>query len=155
MCGAPANTHGWINSGTQNNVILSNMSPNTLFYYNFGSPGQVSLQRIVNADSEVLGNYEIRSPCPGEPAGHRQGRSGCPGQVSLQGVVGESVQQWSAHETLETARPGDSKMRGGRDSRLQACGACRGERGWRGLEKPASCCRDADSPRLPATTLGA
>ena len=71
MCGAPANTHGWINSGTQNNVILSNMPPNTLFYYNFGSPGQVSLQRIVNADSEVLGNM----------------RFGRPAQVSLQGIV--------------------------------------------------------------------
>eukprot|EP00891_Asterochloris_glomerata_P006762 jgi/Astpho2/6762/fgenesh1_pg.00103_%23_1_t len=40
MCGAPANTHGWINSGTQNNVILSNLPPNTLFYYRFGSPGK-------------------------------------------------------------------------------------------------------------------
>ena len=61
MCGAPANTHGWINSGTQNNVILSNLPPNTLFYYSFGSPGQVSLQGIINALLGALGMRGCRA----------------------------------------------------------------------------------------------
>ena len=57
MCGAPANTHGWINSGTQNNVILSSLPPNTLFYYSFGSPGQVSLQGIVQCSFRSPGQW--------------------------------------------------------------------------------------------------
>ena len=59
MCGAPANTPGWINSGTQNNVILSNLPPNTLFYYRFGSPGKVSLQSFVRKSIEQLSPHEI------------------------------------------------------------------------------------------------
>ena len=85
MCGAPANTHGWINSGTQNNVILSNLPPNTLFYYSFGSPGQVSLQGVVDTLSGALGNCQIWKRWTSEPAGHRQYS---PGQLSYLGALG-------------------------------------------------------------------
>jgi len=38
MCGAAANSYGWIDPGTMNNVILTNLTPSTTFYYTYGDP---------------------------------------------------------------------------------------------------------------------
>jgi len=38
MCGAAANSYGWIDPGTMNNVILTNLTPSTTYYYTYGDP---------------------------------------------------------------------------------------------------------------------
>ena len=36
MCGAPANTTGWIEPGTMNYVLLTGLNTDTKYYYTFG-----------------------------------------------------------------------------------------------------------------------
>ena len=43
MCGSAANTYGWIDPGTMNNVILANLTPSTTYYYQYGDPVRRSL----------------------------------------------------------------------------------------------------------------
>ena len=38
MCGAAANSYGWIDPGTMNNVMLTNLTPSTTYYYTYGDP---------------------------------------------------------------------------------------------------------------------
>ena len=38
MCGPAANSYGWIDPGTMNNVILTNLEPVTVYYYAYGDP---------------------------------------------------------------------------------------------------------------------
>ena len=38
MCGAAANSYGWIDPGTMNNVVLTNLTPSTTYYYSYGDP---------------------------------------------------------------------------------------------------------------------
>jgi hypothetical protein len=38
MCGAPANTEGWRDPGLFHSAILSNLSPDTRYYYVYGDP---------------------------------------------------------------------------------------------------------------------
>ena len=38
MCGAAANSYGWIDPGTMNNVILTDLEPATIYYYAYGDP---------------------------------------------------------------------------------------------------------------------
>ncbi len=38
MCGAAANSYGWIDPGTMNNVVLTNLTPSTTYYYTYGDP---------------------------------------------------------------------------------------------------------------------
>ena len=38
MCGAAANSYGWIEPGTMNNVILTKLTPSTTYYYTYGDP---------------------------------------------------------------------------------------------------------------------
>lgn len=44
MCGPPANSYGWIDPGTMNNVVLTNLTPSTTYYYSYGDP--VSLRTL-------------------------------------------------------------------------------------------------------------
>ena len=38
MCGAAADSYGWIDPGHMNNVILTNLTPSTTYYYTYGDP---------------------------------------------------------------------------------------------------------------------
>lgn len=38
MCGAAASSYGWIDPGTMNNVILTNLTPSTMYHYSYGDP---------------------------------------------------------------------------------------------------------------------
>ena len=38
MCGAAANSYGWIDPGTMSNVVLTNLTPSTTYYYTYGDP---------------------------------------------------------------------------------------------------------------------
>ena len=38
MCGAAANSYGWIDPGTMNNVVLTSLTPSTTYYYSYGDP---------------------------------------------------------------------------------------------------------------------
>lgn len=38
MCGAAANSYGWIDAGTMNNVVVTNLTPSTTYYYAYGDP---------------------------------------------------------------------------------------------------------------------
>lgn len=38
MCGAAANSYGWIDPGTMSNVVLTNLTPSTMYHYSYGDP---------------------------------------------------------------------------------------------------------------------
>ena len=38
MCGAAANSYGWIDAGTVNNVILTDLEAATVYFYAYGDP---------------------------------------------------------------------------------------------------------------------
>ena len=38
MCGAPANSTGFVNPGAINRVLLTNLTANTRYYYVYGDP---------------------------------------------------------------------------------------------------------------------
>ena len=54
MCGAAANSYGWIDPGTMNNVILTDLEPGTVYYYAYGDPVSLYLCLVMPYKTTVV-----------------------------------------------------------------------------------------------------